>query len=220
MNTSWDSFSTHRPFVLQLGIRKVLSLFSFVHAAWLFLFLVLPRSILADTRYYEHVIFDNSLTRDSYFYSYGHAASPSSLELMNEKLPVESKISLSPPTALRLAWTSVRDGGWTAQIDVVRFRGRPIHFVGSSLYLWCYAPDGLAASELARVSVLDGRGQFSAKLDLSPFAGNLLPAKWVQLKIPLIAFRTASIYPFDPSALQSVVFSQGDADKAPHVLIV
>ncbi|PYX66397.1 MAG: hypothetical protein DMG78_28955, partial [Acidobacteria bacterium] len=87
-------------------------------------------------------------------------------------------------------------------------------------YLWCYAPDGLPASALPRVSLLDGRGQFSAKLDLSPFAGNLLPAKWVQLKIPLIAFRTASIYPFDPSALQSVVFSQGDADKAPHVLIV
>ena len=56
MNTSSVSFSTHRPFVLQLYIRKVLSLFSFVHGAWLFLFLALPGSILADTRYYERVI--------------------------------------------------------------------------------------------------------------------------------------------------------------------
>jgi len=220
MNTSSVSFSTHRSFVLQLCIRKVLSLFSFVHGAWLFLFLALPGTILADTRYYEHVIFDNSLTRDNYFYSQGHAASPSTLELENEKLPVESKISLSPPTALRLAWTSVPNGGWTARIDVVRFRGRPIHFEGANLYVWCYAPEGLAAAALPRVSLLDTRGQFSAKLDLSSFGGNLPAKKWVQFKIPLAAFHTASIYSFEPNTLQSVIFSQGIADNSPHVLIV
>src|SRR5260221_3171851 len=134
MNTSSGSFSTHHPFLLQLCIRKVLSLFSFVHAVWLFLFLVLPGSILADTRYYEHVIFDNSLTRDNYFYSYGHAASPSTLELENEKLPVESKISLSPPTALPLAWTSVPNVGWAAPIDFVRICFLPIPFHGPQLY--------------------------------------------------------------------------------------
>src|SRR5882672_4123962 len=146
MNTSSDSFSTHHALVPQLLSRKVLSLFSFVRAAWLFVIFILPSSSLADGRYYEHVIFDNSLTRDYYFYSYGHAASPSTLELENEKLPVESRIYFSPPTALRLAWTSVPNGGWTAQIDVVRFRGRPIHFEGANLYVWCYTPEGLAAA--------------------------------------------------------------------------
>jgi len=46
------------------------------------------------------------------------------------------------------------------------------------------------------VSLIDTRGQFSAKLDLSSFSGNLPAKKWVQLKIPLAAFHTASIYPF------------------------
>jgi hypothetical protein len=186
----------------------------------LLLFLSAPPQILADSRYFEHVIFDNSLTRDYYFYSYGHAASPSTLELDHEKIPVESKISLSPPTALRLAWTSVRDGGWTAQIDVVRFRGRPIRFEGSNLYVWCFAPDGISASAMPQVSLVDSRGQFSAKLDLTSIAGSIPAAKWVQLKIPLSAFRTASIYPFDASSLQSVIFSQGEADGTPHVLII
>ncbi len=201
MDTFSGSFSPHRPFVPRLLIRKVLSLFSFVRVAWLFLIFILPSSILADSRYYEHVIFDNSLTRDSYFYSYGHTASPSTLELENEKLPVDSRISLSPPTALRLAWTSVPNGGWTAQIDVVRFRGRPIHFEGANLYVWCYAPDDLAAAALPRVSLLDTRGQFSTKLDLSSFSGNLPAKKWVQFKIPLAAFHTASIYSFEPTTL-------------------
>ena len=181
---------------------------------------LLSQAAKADTAYFQHAIFDNSLTRDSYFYSYGHEASPSRLELDHERLPVETKFVYSPPTALRLSWTSALDGGWTAQIDVVKFRGRRIHFEGTHLYFWCYSPYGLAASALPNVSIIDTSGQFSSQLKLSDFSRTVPSGKWTRLKIPLSAFRMASLFPLSPNQLQSVIFSQGEPDAKPHVLII
>src|SRR5215467_10069102 len=174
----------------------------------------------ADTAYFQHTIFDNSLTRDSYFYSYGHEASPSRLELDHERIPVETKFVYSPSTALRLSWTSAPGGGWTAQIDVVKFRGRRIHFEGENLYFWCYSAQGLAASALPKLSIVDTDGQFSSQLKLSDFSVRVPAGKWTQIKVPLAEFRSASLFPLNPSALAAVIFSQGEPDATPHVLIV
>src|SRR5258708_1619286 len=72
--------------------------------------LVFPALVHSNTDYYRHTYFDNSLTSDFYFYSSGHASAPSSLELGNGELPVESKIFLTPPNALRLEWQSQTGG--------------------------------------------------------------------------------------------------------------
>lgn len=174
----------------------------------------------ADTGYFQHSIFDNSLTRDSYFYSYGHEASPSKLELDHEKIPVETKYVFSPPTALRLSWTSVQGGGWTAQIDVVKFRGRRLRFEGTKLYAWCYSPEGISASALPNLSIVDTEEQFSSQLKLADFAASIPAGKWTQIKVPLSAFRTASLFPVNPVQLRSIVFSQGEGDGLPHVLVI
>ncbi len=80
----------------------------------------------ADTEYYRHTLFDNSLTQDAYFYSSGKASAPSSLELVNGKLPVETQTFYTPPNALRLKWQSAQGGGWDAEVSVVNFRNREI----------------------------------------------------------------------------------------------
>src|ERR1700736_3602361 len=81
--------------------------------------LLFPALSHADTTYYRHTFFDNSITHDSYFYSYGKPSAPSRVENINGKLPVESKIFYTPPNALRLSWQSARDGGWDAGVRVV-----------------------------------------------------------------------------------------------------
>src|ERR1700747_2156983 len=88
----------------------------------------------ADTGYYRHIFFDNSLEPDAYYYSSGKASAPSTLALPHNKLPVESKIFFTPPNALRLQWQSEPDGGWEAQVEVMRFRNREIRFDGDFLY--------------------------------------------------------------------------------------
>src|SRR5260370_38692069 len=58
----------------------------------------------ADTDYYRHTFFDNSITSDAYFYSSGKVPAPSSLLLKGGKLPVDTKIFFTPPNAFRLEW--------------------------------------------------------------------------------------------------------------------
>jgi len=175
---------------------------------------------LADSNYYHHTIFDNSLTPDFYFYSGGQVSPPSKLQLDHGKLPVETRIFLSPPNALRLAWTSSSNGGWDAQIQVQELRDRQGKFKGTDLFLWCYSHEGISSSALPFVSVIDKDSQFSERRKLSDFSGDIPAGKWVQLKIPLSAFETASLYPLDPNGVREIVFSQGEADGGSHVLIL
>src|SRR5215470_17787969 len=169
---------------------RVLALALACASAW-------PASARADTEYYRHSFFDNSLTPDVYYYSLGKASAPSALVLVNGKLPVETKTFLTPPNALRLEWKSAADGGWEAQVDVMRFRNREISFRGDALFFSCFSPEGMAAAALPAIRVLDAGRNFSAPLRLGRFAADLPAGKWVHLKIPLSSFRTSSIHALD-----------------------
>src|SRR5215472_9380381 len=105
-------------------------------------------SALADSDYYRHVIFDNSMNTGSYWYSTGRAIAPSALEQKDGHLPVEEGYFLSAPNALRISWQSKPDGGWDAEIHIVNFRYRFPEFKGKNLYFWCYSQDGIAAKDL------------------------------------------------------------------------
>jgi exo beta-1,2-glucooligosaccharide sophorohydrolase (non-reducing end) len=174
----------------------------------------------ADTAYYHHIFFDNSLTRDAYFYSSGKVSEPSALLLINGKVPIDTKISYSPPNALHLQWQSAQNGGWDARIDVVRFRNREIRFIGTNLYFWCFSPEAIPANALPVLRLIDTNSQFSSPLPLQSFTSDLSPNRWVQIKIPLNRFSTASLHNLDPQRLHSLIFSQSAADNVPHTLII
>ena len=176
----------------------------------------------ADTGYYRHIFFDNSLEPDAYYYSSGKASAPSTLALTHNKLPVDSKIFFTPPNALRLQWQSQPDGGWEAEVEVIPFRNREIRFDGDFLYFWCFAPEGMAASALPVVRIEDVERNFSTALQLDEFVGaSEVPAgQWRRVKIPLARFVSASIHTLEPNRLASIVFSQGAADGRPHTLII
>ena len=184
------------------------------------LLLVVAASVRADTEYYRHVFFDNSLTPDSYFYSAGKATAPSLLTLLDGKLPVETHTFFTPPNALRLEWTSQPGGGWAAQIDVVKFRNREIRFQGDVLSFWCFGPQRIGSADLPLVRIEDIGQNFSGPLPLAKFSAGLPAARWVHIKIPWRAFTTSSIRPFEASHLGKVIFSQSSADAAPHTLII
>jgi hypothetical protein len=174
----------------------------------------------ADTLYYHHTFFDNSLERDAYFYSSGNTSAPSTLTLIHGKLPVETKFFYTPPNALRLEWTSTPNGGWDARIDVMRFRNREITFIGSNLFFWCYSPTGIPARALPEIRISDTNSQFSRALKLREFIGDFPANRWTQIKIPLAEFAAASIHDLNPNLLESIVFTQDEPDKTPHTLII
>ncbi len=175
-------------------------------------------SALADTEYYRHVFFDNSLTADNYFYSAGSEGAPSSLALKGEKLPVDTEHFHTPPNALRLEWTSRPGGGWVAQVEVMKFRNRDIRFAGDTLSMWCYAKDPISAEKLPLIRIADTDDDFSESVRLGKFVRGLKAREWVKVSIPLSAFPSASIRALDAHRLQSIVFSQGEADGEAHTL--
>ena len=184
----------------------------------------------AQTAYYRHVVFDNSQQRDLYFYSAASAVSPSTLESIDRKLPVDTTHFRTPPNALRIAWQSRPGGAWDAEIHLMNFPNRYPEMAGKMLSFWVWSDAPIAEAELPRFQLSDASdglqvatmpGSFTRPAPLGQFVRGDLPAHtWVQVRIPMQDMASASVYPFHPERLQSLIFSQGSADSAPHTLVI
>ena len=183
----------------------------------------------AQTGYYRHVVFDNTIGSGPYFYSHAGAIAPSQIEEENYRLPVETKIFKTPPNSLRITWQSEKGGGWDASIRLVNFRNRYPSMDGSDLILWCYSPDGISAADMPDfvlsteaegLQVAEFPASFTAPVSLGRFSGNIPSGKWVEVRVPVSALHTASVYPFQLEHLASITFHQGHADGRRHTLIV
>src|SRR3984893_6239530 len=214
-------------FTWQILRQRLLSLL--VSLLFCILACLFPALVRGNSDYYRHIYFYNSVNSDFYFYSSGQSSAPSTVEQKNWRLPVESKIFLTPPNALRLEWQSQAGGGWEAEVRVVNFRNRFPAFSGEVLYIWCFAPQAISAVDLPLIVLSDTReglqvaelpGSFTQPLPLGKFTGDLPAGRWVQVRIPLSEFRTASIYAFKPQYLQNIIFLQGRADGVRHTLIL
>jgi len=191
--------------------------------------LLLASAAQAQTEYYRHSVFDNSLQRDAYYYSFAQATAPSTLEGKTSRLPVDSAHFLSPPNALRIHWQSMPGGGWDAEVHLDNFRNRAPGLTGRTLSFWIYSPTAIASADLPNLMLSQAReglqvatfpGSFTAPEPLGRFAGDLPAATWVEVRVPMATLRSASVYPFIPEQLQSVIFLQGRADGAEHTVLV
>jgi hypothetical protein len=202
---NWNSFSCRSPMLLAAVVT-----------------LLVPFAC-ASSDYYHHIIFDNSLTADTYFCSTAQASGQSHLDQKDGRLPIDQLNFLTPPNALRLSWQSEPDGGWQAQVRMVDFRNRVPQLLGKNLYFWIFAEKPISAADLPLVVLANSRefsGTFSAPLEIGKYTGDAPAGRWVQVRIPLADFPTGSIYPFKPEYTQSVTFLQGRADGVRHTLTV
>jgi hypothetical protein len=187
---------------------------------WLLILGALPCRALAPSDYYNHIVFDNSITPDYYYYSSGRSVFPSTVQLISGGLPVDTKTFFTPPNALRLQWRSVKGGSWETEVRAVSMRNRSPDFRGDTLYMWCYSPEPIPASDLPVIQLEDEEHDFTAPLKLDGMTGDLAAKRWVQLRLALDKFATASIHPFQPRKLHSVHFGQNTSDDTPRTLII
>jgi exo beta-1,2-glucooligosaccharide sophorohydrolase (non-reducing end) len=193
------------------------------HAALFMFFWVAvcgSRLAFADQNYSQQVFFENSLSPRSYFYSSGTTSAPSSLTLVDGKLPIETTTFISGPNALDLQWQSMPNGGWDAELNLYVWRDRTIDFPGNTLFLWLYTKDAMQAADLPRIALRGINNGHTATLPMGDFAHNLEPNKWTRVAIPLAKFTQTSLYPFDPHHLITIVLSQGATDARPHQLYI
>lgn len=172
----------------------------------------------ADQNYSQQVFFENSLSPGNYYYSHGKVSAPSRLRLIDGTMPVETQSFVSGPNALELDWTSAANGGWAVDLRLYAWRDRTLEFPGANLWIWMCAPEGMRAKELPRLTLEDGGRNFTWPLAIGDYAPELKPGRWTRVRIPLSAFRTASVHGFEPHHLARMVFVQGEADGAPHRL--
>jgi exo beta-1,2-glucooligosaccharide sophorohydrolase (non-reducing end) len=184
-------------------VRSFFCLFHFL------ILMVLPCCAAAPTDYYNHVVFDNSITPDYYYYSSGRAVFPSTIELLSGALPVEKKNFFTAPNALRLQWRSVTGGSWETELRVVSMRNRLTDFRGDTLYMWCYSPETIPAADLPLLQLEDEQHNFTVPVKLETISGDVPAKRWFQVRLPLSEFETASVHPFQARELHSLYFSQG-----------
>src|SRR6202789_1227836 len=124
------------------------------------------RLAFADQNYSQQVFFENSLSPRSYFYSSGTVSAPSTLTLIDGKVPIETATFISGPNALDLQWQSMPNGGWDAELNLYVWRYRTVEFPGSPLFLWLYTKDGMRASDLPKIALRSTEDGHSASLSM------------------------------------------------------
>ncbi len=173
--------------------------------------------------YDHHVVFDNSLPSGSLYASEANSIPPSSLDVVDGKVPVDGEHYVSPPNGLRLKWQSATGGDWFVGMKVHDNYGR-IDFEGNTLTFWIYSEDEITHDSSPRISVRDSNGVGAPDTLL---IGNLkvLPAKkWVHMEIPFSAFssltKDTSDEKFNPAKLNQIAIYQGLDDDKPHTVYI
>jgi hypothetical protein len=169
--------------------------------------------------YYQHLVFDNSLTPDRHFHSRALAIAPSSLKSVEGKLPVSQERFISPPNSLEISWQSLPGGEWNAELLVERWRERAGRLLGDTLTFWCWSEAAIAADALPMlVLVMEGEAT-TRPLRLSAVIAELPAREWTYIRVPFAAF-DPSTGEFDFGKLRRVIFTQGIDDGEAHTIYV
>ena len=192
-------------------------------AAVLFALVVAQRAqALPPNAYAAHVFFDNGTAAPMYFHSSASCVAPSAVEVLRDKLPIESGQFHSAPNSLRLTWTSARGGDWHASLKSTAEYVRPSPLSGDTLSLWCYSVEGLKPEEAPRIYFQDTRGKSTPTIWLLEGREALPAGKWVEIRLPPTSF--GGIYQdtgedrFDARRLQSITLLQNLEDGREHTL--
>ncbi len=173
----------------------------------------------SQNAYDAHVFFDNSITRDAYYYSAGQASGKSTLELINGRCPVDTARFHLPPNALRLRWRSATGGDWRLSVRAARWRNRETSFQGDTLSFWAFTTEPVSRRQLPRLFVVDQRRVESSPLALTRFTDGLPGGEWVRINVPLSAFKPRA-GKLDLARIAVVGFRQNQPDGSEHTLYV
>ena len=174
----------------------------------------------AFDRFADHTFFAGSPAAEYYSYSHGDISAPSTIKLLQNKVPLESAQFKSGPNALELSWTSAKDGGWDVSIDAIRWRNAELAWQGDTLSFWVWSPVAMPATALPSLALTDEQGGHTIAAPLAGFVADLPAQTWTRVAVDLGKLQSGSLRPFQPARLNSVIFSQNAADGKPHTLYV
>ena len=197
-----------------------------MNVALIALAMLAPRASFAQGTQWEydrHVVFDNSLPGLSYYRSRGSFVSPSELELIDGKLPVEERRCVSPPNCLRLKWRSHRGGAWNLSLDLRKHWGG-LDFSGAVLSFWLYSETDLSADAAPLIYLVDTNGEGTPSIRLTGSLDRLPARKWGRVQLPFASFvgniKSTGEPRFDSRRIQTITIVQGLDDGQARTLYI
>ena len=172
---------------------------------------------------HDRPAFDNSLSYRSFYYSDGFSISPSELELVDNKIPIDETHYVSPPNSLRLKWSSRSGGDWLVSLKV-KARYGTADFSGRSLFFWCYSETDLSAEQSPFIYLKDLSDEGTPSIRLIGQLDRLPARTWTRIKLPFDSFvgfvRDTRVAQFDPHRLARIAIVQGLDDGKPHTAYI
>lgn len=168
---------------------------------------------------YDHLIFDNSGTFESYFFSHVTFSGESEVRHVNYHLPLSHTHFFSPPNSLELTWHSKTGGHWQAELLVEYWRGRERGLKGNTLSFWCYTPTPIPPESLPLVW-LEIQGEIRPFFHLSLAVKTLPVQQWTYVQIPLSAHFDISFKRPSGPEITKVIFSQSGLGDARYTLYI
>ncbi len=166
----------------------------------------------------DFIFFNDSPTSVSYDASWGFVNSPSSLEKVGDKFPVEETIKYSGTNSLRLSWQSSSGGDWGIAVAEPGWPGHDAT-TKDSLSFWVYSKENISAVNLPNIYLEDLSNNKTDKQRISDFIGDIVPGSWTQINIPIKIFSNAP-GTADLTKIKTIFFGQSNADNIQHTLYI
>ncbi len=184
-----------------------------------FLLLILACSILHEGFFaQDFVFFDDSPTPVSYDPSWGFVNSPSLLERVGDKFPVEDSIKYSGTNSLKLSWVSTSGGDWGIAVAEPGWPGHDVT-IKDSLTFWVFTETDISSINMPKIYLEDLSNRKTESQKISDFSSDIAAGNWTKIKIPLDVFFNNS-GSADLQQIKTVFFGQQTADNVHHTLYI
>ncbi len=162
--------------------------------------------------------FTDSPTNTSYDYSWGFYKSPSYLQIIGQKFPVDTNYKHSGTNSLKLSWSSKAGGNWGIAVAEVGTPW-PTHDVTKvdSLIFWVYSPSPIDSTKLPLLYLEDNNNLHTPTIQLSPYAPSIKANIWTKISVPVKVF-VPGPNNVNLTIIKTIFFGQDAADDSTHTL--
>lgn len=164
----------------------------------------------------DFIFFNDSPTEVSYDPSWGFVNSPSYLERVGNKFPVEDSIVFAGTNSLRLHWHSESGGDWGIAVAEPGWPGHDIN-TKDTLAFYCYSETGITSADLPVLYLEDLSNKKTTKQDVSAYVPDLPAGEWVRVTVPLTIFKD-NPGEANLSTIKTIFYGQNAADATEHTL--
>ncbi len=178
----------------------------------IFILLLGSTSIFAQ----DFIFFSDSPTDVSYDPSWGFAQSPSYLERVGEKFPVESDIVYAGLNSLRLHWISESGGDWGLAVAAPGWPGHDIN-TKDTLVFFCFTESLIEAANMPVMYLEDLSNKKTPKQSIASFIQDITAEEWIRISIPLSVFKD-NPGEADLTSIKTIFYGQGTSDATEHTL--